>query len=262
MEKYIEIISTNAINILLALLFLFLGFKLINLFSRLLKKTYKNKITNDSVYFLFQLGEITLKAALLISLIAFLGIPTTSFVAILGSLGLAVGLSLQGSFANFAGGFLLLTLKPFQSGDYITGAGHTGTVQEIQIFYTKLITLDNKVVTIPNSQLSNDSIINFSSKPIRRLDLTIPVSYKEDFKHVEKVMLKVVNNYPGVRKDPPPSIRLGEWTENVLNIVAWVWIEQGTYYQVYFDLLERFKIEFDKEGIDIPFRRAEAKKGE
>lgn len=262
MEKYLEIISTNAINIALALLFLFIGFKLINLFSKILRKTYQNRITNDSVYFLFQLGEVTLKAALIISLIAFLGIPTTSFVAILGSLGLAVGLSLQGSFANFAGGFLLLILKPFQSGDYITGAGHTGTVEEIQIFYTKLVTLDNKVVTIPNAQLSNDSIINFSKKPMRRLDLTIPVSYKEDFKHVQKVMLKVVEDYEGVRKDPPPLIRLGEWKDDIQNIIAWVWIEQGTYYEVYFDLLEKFKEAFDKEGIDIPFRRREAEKGQ
>ncbi len=196
MDKYIDIITANALKFLVAIVVLFVGFKLINFASYVLKKAYKSRISNDAVYFLFQIGEIIVKVALIISIIAFLGIPTTSFVAILGSVGLAIGLSLQGSLSNFAGGFLILMLKPFKSGDFITGAGHSGTVEEIQIFYTKILTPDNKVITIPNFQLSNDSIINFSANKTRRLDFNLGVGYQEDIDKVKNAVMRVIERTP------------------------------------------------------------------
>lgn len=253
MEKYIDILTANTINVLFAIVVLFVGFKLINFSSYILKKAYKSRISNDAVYFLFQIGEIIVKVALIISLVAFLGIPTTSFVAILGSVGLAIGLSLQGSLSNFAGGFLILMLKPFKSGDFITGAGHSGTVEEIQIFYTRILTPDNKVITIPNSQLSNDSIINFSANSTRRLDFNLGVGYGEDIDKVKKAVLSVIEKQPEILKDPEPFVRLGQWADSSINFVVRVWVNKDDYWKVNFNLMEEFKKEFDRQGIEIPF---------
>lgn len=253
MEKYIDILTANAINVLFAIVVLFVGFKLINFSSYILKKAYKSRISNDAVYFLFQIGEIIVKVALIISLVAFLGIPTTSFVAILGSVGLAIGLSLQGSLSNFAGGFLILMLKPFKSGDFITGAGHSGTVEEIQIFYTRILTPDNKVITIPNSQLSNDSIINFSANSTRRLDFNLGVGYGEDIDKVKKAVHSVIEKQPEILKDPEPFVRLGQWADSSINFVVRVWVNKDDYWKVNFNLMEEFKKEFDRQGIEIPF---------
>lgn len=253
MEKYFNIISENAFNFLIAIVLLFIGFKLVNFFSYIIKKAYKSKISNDSVYFLFQIGEVLVKVALVISAIAFLGVPTTSFIAILGSVGLAIGLSLQGSLANFAGGFLILMLKPFKSGDFITGAGHSGTVEEIQIFYTKIITPDNKVITIPNSHLSNDSIINFSAMKTRRLDFNLRVGYEEDIDNVRSAVLRVIERTPEILKIPEPFVHLGEWADSSINFIVRVWVRSEDYWNTNFNLMEEFKREFDKQGIEIPF---------
>ena len=253
MDKYIDIITANALNVLVAIVVLFVGFKVINFISYILKKAYKSRISNDAVYFLFQIGEVIVKVALIISIIAFLGIPTTSFVAILGSVGLAIGLSLQGSLANFAGGFLILMLKPFKSGDFITGAGHSGTVEEIQIFYTKILTPDNKVITIPNSQLSNDSIINFSANKTRRLDFNLGVGYQEDIDKVKNAVMRVIERTPQILKSPEPFVHLGEWADSSINFIVRVWVNTEDYWDANFSLMEEFKREFDKEGIEIPF---------
>lgn len=253
MDKYIDIITANALKVLVAIVVLFVGFKLINFASYVLKKAYKSRISNDAVYFLFQIGEIIVKVALIISIIAFLGIPTTSFVAILGSVGLAIGLSLQGSLSNFAGGFLILMLKPFKSGDFITGAGHSGTVEEIQIFYTKILTPDNKVITIPNSQLSNDSIINFSANKTRRLDFNLGVGYQEDIDKVKNAVMRVIERTPHILKTPEPFVHLGEWADSSINFIVRVWVNTEDYWDANFSLMEEFKREFDKEGIEIPF---------
>ena len=253
LEEYMDIISKNLINIFIALVILFVGFKIINFISYIFKRAYRNKISNDAIYFLFQIAEIFLKGALIISLISFLGIPTTSFVAILGSVGLAIGLSLQGSLANFAGGFLILILKPFKSGDYITGAGHSGTVEEIQIFYTKLLTFDNKVIIIPNSQLSNDSIINFTANDKRRIDINLGVDYGQNIDKVKETVLKVVNRHPKILPEPEPFVRLAELGESSINFTVRVWVNTEDYWATFYDLNEDFKKEFDKENIEIPF---------
>lgn len=253
MEHYINLMTSNLINLLIAVIILFVGFKLINFISNIFRKGYKNRISSDSIYFLFQIGEIIIKIALVISIISFLGIPTTSFVAILGSLGLAIGLSLQGSLANFAGGFLILILKPFKSGDFIEGAGHSGTVEEIQIFYTKILTPDNKVITIPNAQLSNDSIINFNAKPTRRLDFNLGVGYGEDIDKVKSTIMRVIDRQDNILKIPEPLIRLGKWNDNSVDFIVRVWLKTENYWKINFDLMEEFKKEFDKENIEIPF---------
>lgn len=257
LEKYFEIITANALNLLVAIVILFIGFKLINFVSHLIKKAYKIRISNDAVYFLFQIGEIILKIGLVISAISFLGIPTTSFVAIIGSLGLAIGLSLQGSLANFAGGFLILILKPFKSGDFIEGAGYTGTVEEIQIFYTRILTPDNKVITIPNSQLSNDSIINYNAKPTRRLDFNLTVGYSEDIDKVKRTILSVVAKRDEILKFPEPFVRLGKWNDSSIDFTVRLWLKTEDYWKLNFDLMEEFKKEFDLENIEIPFPKVD-----
>lgn len=252
-ENYRQIITDNAINLLIALVILFIGFKVINGISFFLRKAYRSKISNDAIYFLFQIGEVVVKVALVISVISFVGIPTTSFVAILGSIGLAVGLSLQGSLSNFAGGFLILMLKPFKSGDFITGAGHSGTVEEIQIFYTRLLTPDNKLIIIPNAQLSNDSIINFSASDKRRVDLSIGVGYTQDIDKVKQVISRVIQDQETALKDPEPVIRLIQMADSSINFTVRVWVNTPDYWSTHFDLTEKIKKEFDKENIEIPF---------
>ena len=254
MPAYIgEIIISNAINVIIVLVALFVGFKVVNFVSYILKNNYRDKIANDAIYFLFQIAEVLVKVAIVISAVSYLGVPTTSFVAIIGSIGLAIGLSLQGSLSNFAGGFLILMLKPFKSGDFITGAGHSGTVQEIQIFYTRILTPDNKLITIPNGQLSNDSIINFSANENRRLDLNLGVGYGQDIDHVKQVIRQVLDRHPAILKEPEPFIRLGEWGDSSINFIVRVWVKKDDFWPTNFDLIEELKREFDNNGIEIPF---------
>ncbi len=237
-----------------ALVVLLVGLKLIGYLENLILATMQKRQVDPTLHsFITSLVGITLKILLFISVASILGVAMTSFVALLGAMGLAVGMSLQGSLSNFAGGILILVLKPFKVGDFITGAGHAGTVKQITIFYTYLTTVDNVTIIIPNAALSNSSVINYSVNDLRRVDLAFRVNYGSDIKHVKAVIRSVVDGHSLIIQDPEPFVRLGAQSDNSLEFAVRVWVKNGDYWTVYHDISEQIKEKFDEEGIDIPY---------
>jgi len=194
-----------------------------------------------------------LKALLVVAIISILGIETTSFVALFGAAGLAVGLAFQGSLSNFAGGVLILVTKPFKVGDYIEANGHSGTVEAIQILYTDLVTVDNKVIRIPNGSLSNASITNYSEKDTRRVDFQFGAGYEADPAKVVRVLTDIVANHPQALKEPEPFVRMSEHGDSAVIYTVRVWVKAADYWTVHFDVIEKVKQRFDEEGLSIPY---------
>lgn len=253
-EVLSELIITYIQRIVLALIVLLIGIKLIKYIKGTVSKSLERHNVDRSLHsFLLSLTNACLLVLLFVTIASMLGIEMTSFVAILGATGLAVGLALQGSLSNFAGGVLILLLKPFKVGDFVEAGGHIGTVADIQVFYTILNTPDNKVVFIPNGQLSNSSTINFSTKDTRRVDVKIGVSYNEDIQKVKSVLNNIINQNEMVLDNPVPFVRLAEYGDSSVNFVIRVWCNSKDFEGVKFDLLESIKIEFDKERINIPY---------
>ncbi|MEO0469193.1 MAG: mechanosensitive ion channel domain-containing protein [Bacteroidota bacterium] len=203
--------------------------------------------------FLKDLVSVLLKVLVIISAASMVGIETTSFVAILGAAGLAVGLALQGSLSNFAGGVMILLFKPFKIGDLIEGEGHTGVVKAINIFVTTMTTPDNKTVVIPNGALSNGSITNYSTLDLLRVDLVIGIGYGEDIGKARDVIMEVMMNDPKVLKDPAPSVNVLELADSSVNLAVRPYSTVANYWDVYFGTQEKAKIALDKAGIEIPF---------
>ncbi len=181
------------------------------------------------------------------------GIQTTSFLAVLGAAGLAIGLALQGSLANFAAGFLLIIFRPFKVGDVIEAAGVTGKVDAIQIFTTTLRTPDNKTIIVPNAKLGNDNIVNYSTQKTRRVDLVVGVSYDADLKEARAVLQDIVESDERVLKDPEPQIVVGELADSSVNFFIRVWVNAPDYWNVFFDANETVKLRLDEAGIGIPY---------
>jgi small conductance mechanosensitive channel len=181
------------------------------------------------------------------------GVQMTSFIAILGAVGLAIGLALSGTLQNFAGGVLLMIFKPFKVGDYITAQGHSGTVSEIQIFLTILKTPNNVTIFIPNGDLATQSLTNYSTQSQRRVDWNFGIAYGDDFDHAKKVMLQLIAEDKRILDDPQPFIVLGELADSSVNITVRVWVDASNYWNVFFDMNEKVYKTFAKEGINIPF---------
>lgn len=203
--------------------------------------------------FLSNLLGWVLKIVLIIVVLGTVGVETTSFAALIAAAGLAIGLALQGSLGNFAGGVLIMIFKPFKIGDLIEAQGEIGAVKEIEIFTTKLIGLSNKEIIIPNGSLSNGNIINYTTEGTRRVDLTIGVSYDADIKKTKEVLMNVLTSHPKVLKDPAPSVNVSELADSSVNFAVRPWSKTADYWDVFFDITENAKIELDKAGIEIPY---------
>ena len=203
--------------------------------------------------FICNMSYVVLMTIVIIAALNQFGIQTASLIAIVGAAGLAIGLALQGSLANFAAGFLMLIFRPFKTGDYIEGAGTQGTVEEIHVFTTQLKTPDNKTVIIPNAKLMGDNIINFSAKDKRRVDLVIGVSYSDNLQKVRQVLEDVLSKDNRVLKDPAPTIAVMQLGDSSVNFAVRPWAKTDDYWNVYFDLTEDIKKRFDAESISIPF---------
>jgi small conductance mechanosensitive channel len=202
-----------------------------------------------------------LRIILFVSFISKLGIETSSFVAILGAMGLAVGLSLQGSLSNFAGGMLIILFKPFRVGDLIEAQGVTGTVSEIQIFVTKLVTANNQTIFIPNGSLSNGNIINYSLEKIRRADLTVAISYDTNIKEAKDIITAVLKNNPKILETPAAEVSVKNLTDSAIQIAVRPWAKNEDFWGVYADTLQNCKQAFDEAGIIIqPFVKESSKK--
>ncbi len=205
------------------------------------------------VGFVGSITYIALLAFVIVAAIGQLGIQTTSFIAILGAAGLAIGLALQGSLANFAAGFLMIIFRPFKVGDFIEGAGVAGVVEAIQIFTTTLKTGDNKLIIIPNAKLSGDNIINYSTQTTRRVDMTVGVAYDADLSVVRDVLKDIISKESRVHATPEPLIAVAELADSSVNFMVRVWTDTGDYWAVKFAMTETIKNRFDAEGIGIPF---------
>lgn len=256
-EKGIEFISEFGPKIIGAILIWIIGSWLI---KKVLRQT--NKLMDKRGYdkslqkFLSNLLSWALKIILVVTILGVLGVETTSFAAILASAGLAIGLALQGSLANFAGGVLIMIFKPFKIGDLISAQGEVGVVKEIEIFTTKLNSPENKEIIIPNGILSNGNITNFSSEGKLRVDLTIGVGYDEDIKKAKAVLLKALTDNPKVLQDPAPSVNVCELADSSVNFAVRPWSTTANYWDVYFETLENCKIALDAAGIEIPYPHA------
>lgn len=249
-----EIIVIKSGKILLALIILYFGFKIINkltdvLNKKLLKKKYDPMIIN----FTIPMARVGAKIFLALPLINFIGIETTSFIAAIGGASFAVGLAFQGSLSNFAGGVLLLILKPFNVGHFIEVGPHKGTVQSISIFYTYLQTFDNKIIVIPNSSVSNDSLINYTANDKRRIDYNIGVDYDTDIDYVKEIVGEIIKSEDRILDMPEPIIGLGEYGPSAIIFHIKVWVNTEDYWKVYYSFNEDIKRVFNKKGISFPY---------
>ena len=247
--------SVNAIlRIVGAILIFFIGTRLIKWTVKLIRRGKKfSTLAPNAQTLIIDIVKVALYCLLVVLIASVIGIAMTSIAAAVASVALTIGLALQGSLSNFAGGIMILIFHPFSIGDFIDDGSHSGTVTDIGIFYTTMVTPDNKVVTIPNGALSNTSVVDFSTNKTRRLDLKIGVSYESDIDFVKSTLLELANAHELVLKDPAPFVRLGEHAESALVFYLRVWVKGSDYWTVNFDMLEASKKIFDKRGISIPF---------
>ena len=237
-----------------AIITLIVGLWIIGVVVKLTRKGMKkSKLDQTLVPFLCNLTSWGLKALLFISAASMIGIATTSFIAVLGAAGLAIGLALQGSLANFAGGVLILIFKPYAIGDLIEAQGHLGVVKEVQIFNTILLTPNNKRVIIPNGALSNGSTVNYSAEGALRVDLTIGISYESDIPRAKEVLVQMMKENQQVLDDPAPMAAVVELADSSVNLVVRPWCSTADYWDVYFETTERAKQVLEANGISIPF---------
>jgi len=250
----VERLTQLGLNLLFAVIILIIGAWVAKLIKGMITRVLNRKHLDPIIVgFLSNLTYIILLVAVVLAALGRLGVQTTSFVAIIGAAGLAIGLALQGALANFAAGFLMVIFRPFKKGDYIEAGGSAGIVDEIQVFTTVLNTPDNRRVIVPNSKVMGDNITNYSAKDTRRLDLIFGVSYSSDVAKVKQVLQRITDEDPRVLKDPAAQILVGELADSSVNFIMRVWIKSGDYWPFKFDTTEKVKITFDKEGISIPF---------
>jgi len=243
-----------AIKLLVAIAIIFIGKFIARLISNTIAKLMTKRSVDAAVIsFVSSITYGLLFLFVIIAAISHLGFNTSSLVAIIGAAGLAIGLALQGSLSNFASGVLLITLRPFKSGDFVEVAGVAGVVEEILIFSSKLRTGDNKTVIIPNGAITSGTITNYSTKPTRRIDLVIGVSYDANLAQTKQILSDVVSKNELVLKDQAVTIGVSELADSSVNIVVRPWVKSENYWPVYFELLENIKVALDEAGIEIPY---------
>ncbi len=250
----VDVATTVGLRLIYALVILVVGLKLSGWFVKWVSKRKGFQKLDSSVQSFFKsfLG-IVLKVLVVISAAVVLGIPTTSFITMLASCGVAIGLALQGSLSNFAGGLIVLIFRPFKVGDYIDAQGYSGTVKSISIFYTTLLTVDNQTVTLPNGTLTNNAVVNVTGEPKRRVDLEFSVGYQSDMNLVKDILLTAAKEHELTHKDPAPFARLTRKEDSALVFQLRVWCDTAMYWDVYFDLNETIKAKLDENGIIIPY---------
>jgi len=211
------------------------------------------KVDPTLVGFATSLVYMALMAFVIVAALDKVGVPTGSFIAIVGAAGLAVGFALQGSLGNFAAGVMVIFFRPFKAGDFIEGGGVAGVVEEITVFSTFLKTPDNKRIIVPNATLTGGNIINYSANPTRRVDLVFGISYSDDIAQAKEILTRIVTGHEKVLKDPAPQIVVGALADSSVNFNVRPWVKNADYWTVYFEITEAVKLAFDKEGVSIPF---------
>lgn len=256
LKSAVSAVTSAAIKLLIALAIMLISFKIINYVAKKIESSAEKRNADKTIMrtavYVFKLG---MKIVVGICLVGYVGIDTGGLTALVTSFGVCVGLAVNGTLSNLAGGVLIILTRPFRIDDYIEAQGYSGTVEDIHITNTRLKTPDNKIVFIPNGALSTGSIVNYSLQSARRVDLSFLVSYSEDFEKVKKLISAIAVSHPLVLKDPAPFVRIGEYTDHAVSITTRLWVASGDFWTVRFDMLESVKEEFDKEGIEIPFNQ-------
>jgi len=254
LEKALDLAMLYGMKVVAALVIVVLGRWAAQMVCGLMEKVLKKqKIDQTIISFVGNLAYFSILTFVVIAALSKLGLQTTSFIAVLGAAGLAVGLALQGSLANFAAGVLMIVFRPFKGGDYIDGGGVSGLVDEINVFTTILKTPDNKKVIVPNATMMGGNIVNYSAFPTRRVDLTIGVSYGDNLKKVKKVLAELAAADRRVLPQPLPFVAVAALADSSVDLVMRLWTRTEDYWNLYFDMLEAIKLKFDEEGISIPF---------
>jgi len=254
MEKVYTLLTLYGLRVVSAIAILVIGRWVAKGITRIIERLMlKRKVDETLVSFVSNLGYVAMLAFVIIAALNKLGIQTASFIAVVGAAGLAIGLALQGSLSNFAAGILMIIFRPFKVGDYIEGAGVAGTVEAIQIFTTQLKTPDNKTVIIPNSKISSDNIVNYSTKGTRRVELVFGIAYDDDIDKARQIIMDIIEKDERVFKDPEPIVVLSELADSSVNLTMRAWSKSGDHWNIFFDTTEKVKKAFDAQGITIPF---------
>ena len=254
LEKLYEWVITRGVNMFFGVIFLSIGWKVINKTLKRIRRILESKNADPTITrFLDNVMNVTLKTVLTIIILQYIGVNLTGLTTIVASAGVALSLALKGSLANLAGGVIILVARPFNVGDFIETTEHSGVVEKISIFYTYLVTFDNKQILIPNGILTDSSIVNYSSKEIRRVDITFSVSYEEDVIRVKYVLINILKNNELVLEEPEFFVGISMHGDSAINFIVKAWCKTEDYWTVYYDLLETVKIKFDEEGISIPY---------
>lgn len=249
-----DLLAVYGLKVLAALAILVIGMWVAKAIRGTIRRVMVKRTIDPTITrFLTSLIYIGLMVFVVLAALNQVGVQTTSFIAVIGAAGLAIGLALQGSLANFAAGFMLVAFRPFKVGDYIEGGGVAGTVDEIQIFSTRIKTPDNKAIIVPNSKIFDDAIVNYSAEATRRVDLVVGVSYDADLAHVKQVLEELVAADERILKEPAHQVAVAELADNSVNLVARAWVNSPDYWGVKCALTEAIKTRFDAEGIGIPF---------
>lgn len=260
-DKLITFAVDTAKVLVIAFLIYFIGKKIIKWTLKVLTKFFDKSSMDEGVSkFILSLIKAVLYGILFICVVGKLGIPTSSFIALIGSAGVTVGLALQGSLSNFAGGILILILKPFRVGDYIIAGGLEGKVTAIDIFYTKLLSVDNQYIVIPNGTLSNTNIVNVTNEDVRRLDLLVEVDYSENMKHVKEVLYRLASGHElSLSEEYDIDVFVNSFEASAIQMGVRVWVAKDNYWKLKWELLEQIKETFDEENISIPYNQLDVK---
>ena len=251
-----DVIWTSIAKVAIALVLLFVSFKIINIVTRRMeKRALKRNADKTIMKTLTYVLRITLKIVVVICLVGFVGINTSGLTALATSVGVCVGLAVNGTLSNFAGGVMIILTRPFKVDDYIEAQGYSGTVEEIRITSTKIHTSDNKVVYIPNGTLSSGTIINYSEKDLRRVDMVFSIGYADSFEKAKSILEDILNNHPLVLKEPSIDVCIGDHTPSSITINARGWAKNGDYWTVRNEVVVAVKKAFDENGITIPYNQ-------
>ncbi len=256
----IEWATNTGIKIVIALLVLFISFKLINMIAKRITKRGEKRgvdktILRTSVY----VGKIAAKCVVAVAMIGYVGIDTSAITALIASLGVCIGLAVNGALSNLAGGVLILVTRPFRVDDFIEAQGVSGTVTDIHMVSTKIVTGDNKVIYLPNGILANDTIINYSEKELRRVDMEFVISNSSDYEKAKELIMSAFLSHELVINEPDPFVRVAAHGKEGITIKGRAWAKNGDYWTVYFDITETLKAEFEKNSIEVPVQQINVK---
>jgi small conductance mechanosensitive channel len=254
LTKVYELVTTYGLKIVGAIVLLVVGRFVVGIIIRMIARMLeRSKVDVTLTKFVTTLTKTALMIILFIVVLNQIGVQTTSFVALIGAIGLAIGFALQGSLSNFAAGVMLIVFRPFKAGDFVEAGGTMGSVSEIGMFNTILLTPDHKKIIIPNSSITGASITNYSAMDTRRVDLIFGIGYGDDIKKAKSILERIINQDDRVLKDPAPTVAVSELGDSSVNFIFRPWVNSADYWKVYWDMTEKVKLTFDEEGISIPF---------